>query len=113
LKQKVTLCGPGITYFHDSCQALRRIHRFINKSFPVGEVRPLGPITFEGMDTIMVETRVVTPMESMMWTPRPDALGSSIDPDNLLHSLVRNGKYQFTEDNIVEYLEIVPDDVEG
>ena len=79
----------------------------------MGEVRPPGSITFEGMDTITAETRVLTPMESTTWTPRPDALGPSIDPDNLLRSLVRNGKYRFTEDNIVEYLEMVPDDVEG
>jgi hypothetical protein len=66
------------------------------------------------MDTITAETRIVTPKESTTWKPRPDALGSTIDPDNLLRSIVRTtGKYQFTEDNIVEYLEMVPDDVEG
>ena len=107
------MCGPDSRYFGDSCQALGRIHRFIDESFPVGEVRPPGPITFEGMDTITAETRIVTPRESRTWASRLDALGPSIDPDNLLRSLVRNGKYQFTEDNVVEYLEMVPDDVEG
>jgi hypothetical protein len=79
----------------------------------VGEVRPPGPITFEGMNTITAETRIVTPRESTTWTSKLDALGPSIDPDNLLRSLVQSGKYQFTEDNVVEYLEMVPDDIEG
>jgi hypothetical protein len=109
----VTLCGQDSKFFHDSWQGLRRIHHFIDESFPVGEVRPPGPTTFEGMDTITAETHIVTPKDSTTWTARLDALGPSIDPDNVLRSLVRNGKYQFTEDNIVEYLEMVPDDVEG
>ena len=79
----------------------------------MGEVHLPGPITFEGMNTIMAETHIVTPQESTTWTSRLDALGPSIDPDNLLHSLVWSGKYQFTEDNVIEYLEMVPDDVEG
>lgn len=107
------MCGHDSKYFQDSWQGLRRIHRFIDESFPAGEVRPPIPITFEGMDTITAETRIVTPKDSTTWTARLDALGSSIDPDNLLRSLVRNGKYQFTEDNIVDYLEMVPDEVEG
>jgi hypothetical protein len=113
LKQKVTLCGHNSKYFHDSLQAVGRIHRFIDENFPVGEVRPLGLTTVGSMDTITAETRIVTPNYSTTWTPRPDALGSSIDPDNLLRSIVHSGKYKFTEDNIVEYLEMVPDDVEG
>jgi hypothetical protein len=65
------------------------------------------------MDTITAETRIVTPRESITWLSRLDALGPSIDPDNLICSLVLDGKYQFTEDNVVDYLEMVPDDVEG
>lgn len=109
----MTLCGQDSKFFHDSWHGLRRIHRYIDESFPVGEVRPPGLTTFEGMNTIMAETRIVTPKDSTTWKARPDALGPSIDPDNLLRSLVRNGKYQFTDDNIVEYLEMVTDDVEG
>ena len=41
------------------------------------------------------------------------ALGPSINPDSLLCPVVHSGRYQFTEDNIVEYMEMVPDDLKG
>ena len=107
------LCGSDSKYFHDSCQALGQIHCFIDKNFPAGEVHPLVPVTFAGMETLTAETCIVAPRDSMTWTPRLDALGPSLNLDNLLWSLVCSGKYQFTKDNIVEYLEMVPDDVEG
>ena len=113
LKQKVTLCGHDSACFHDSCSAFARIHRFVDENFGMGDVRPLGTTMFEDMDTITAETRVLTPRESNTWKPKLDELTAFIHPDNVLRSLVDSGKYQFTEDNIVQYSQMIPDEMEG
>ena len=113
LKQKVTLCGHDSVCFRDSCSAFARIHRFVDENFSVGDVRPQGTTNFADMDAITAETRVLTPKDSNVWKPKLDELTPFIDPDDVLRSIVCSGKYQFTEDNIVHYSQMIPDDIEG
>src|ERR1700691_2643635 len=113
LKWKVMVCGHDSVRFCDLCSAFAWIHCFVDENFSVGDVRLLGTTMFEDMDTIMAETRVLTPKESNTWKPRLDELMPFIDPDNVLRSLVDGGKYQFTEDNIVQYSQMIPDKMEG
>ena len=79
----------------------------------VGDVCLLGTTMFGDMDAIMAETCVLTPKESNTWKLRLDELMSFIDPDNVLQSIVDSGKYQFTEYNIVQYSQMIPDEMEG
>ena len=113
LKQKVTLCGHDSLCFRDSYSAFARIHRFVDENFAVGDVRPMASSTVAGIDSITAETRVLTPHENNIWQAKPEGLTSAIDPDGVLRSIVRNGKYLFTEDNVVRYSQMIPDEIEG
>jgi hypothetical protein len=113
LKQKVTLCGHDSMCFGDSHSTFARIHRFVDENFTVGDVRPLSSASTAGMDSITAETRVLTPRENNVWVTRLEDLTSFIDPDNVLRSIVGGGKYQFTEDNVVQYSQMIPDKIEG
>jgi hypothetical protein len=113
LKQKVTLCGHDSLCFRDLYSAFARIHRFVDENFAMGDVRPLRPSSSAGMDSITAETRVLTPQENNIWEAKPEGLTPFIDPDSVLRSIVRNGKYLFTEDNVVQYSQMIPDEIKG
>ena len=113
LKQKVTLCGHDSLCFCDSYSAFARIHRFMDENFAVGDVCPLGPSSFVDMDSITAETQVLTLQENNIWNAKPKGLMPLIDPDSVLWLVVRNGKYLFTKDNVVQYSQMIPDETEG
>jgi hypothetical protein len=113
LKQKVTLCGHDSLCFRDLYSTFAHIHRFVDENFAVGDIWPLGPSSFVDMDSIMAETRVLTPQENNTWNAKPEGLTPLIDPDSVLRSVVHNGKYLFTKDNVVQYLQMIPDETEG
>src|ERR1700691_4894842 len=102
LKQGNDSCG----FFF--CSAFSPIYRFVDENFGVGDVRLVGTTMFEDMDTITAETHVLTLKERNTWKLRRNELTPVIDLDNVLQSLVDGGKYQFTEDNIVQYSQMIP-----
>jgi len=93
--------------------ALRWIHQYMDENFSIGVVRGYEISNSAGFDTIVAGTRVLTPVESKVWSPVPGGPPSNIDPDHVLRDLVGMCKYLFTEDNLVSYLEMLPDIVEG
>ena len=107
------MCGHDSLCFRDSYSAFARIHRFVDENFAVGDVCPMASSTVAGIDSITAETRVLTPHENNIWQAKPEGLTSAIDPDGVLRSIVRNGKYLFTEDNVVRYSQMIPDEIEG
>jgi hypothetical protein len=111
LKQMVTLCGPNSEHFKASFSALKQIHGYIDKNFAVGEVHPFEATSTADIKTIVAGTQLLTPSENNPWATR--YLMPAIDPDNVLRGLVHGGKYKFTEDNVVTYLEMMYDEMEG
>jgi hypothetical protein len=93
--------------------ALRRIHQYLDESFSVGVVCGFEISNSARLDTLVAATHILTPADSKVWSPVVGGLPTDIDPDNLLRDLVEAGKYSFTEDNLVAYLEMLPDIVEG
>jgi len=113
LKQSVTICGDNCKSFHTALAALRRIHQYMDENFSVGVVRGFEISNSAGLDTLVAATRILTPVESKIWSPVEGGPSANIDPENVLRDLIDTGKYLFTEDNVVAYSEMLPDIVEG
>ena len=111
----MTLVGHDSITFRTSVSALKKIHQYIDQCQCIWIiVRPLdlsNPAAGMDSDAIQAGThRIMTPSESKVWPSALDRLTPSIDPDHILRDVVRSGRYQFTEDNVVMYSEMVTDD---
>jgi hypothetical protein len=113
VKQSVTICGDNCKSFRTALSALRRIHQYVDENFSVGVVRGFEISNSAGLDTLLAGTRILTPVESKVWSPVQGGPSTAIDPEGVLRDLVDTGKYLFTEDNVVAYSEMVPDVMEG
>jgi hypothetical protein len=113
IKQMVTLCGPGSGLFIAALSALKRIHQYIDESFSVGVVCGYEISNSAGLDTVVAGTHILTPTDSKVWAVINEGPPATIDPDNVLRTIMNTGKYQYTEDNVVAYSEMITDDMEG
>ncbi|OBZ67261.1 hypothetical protein A0H81_12769 [Grifola frondosa] len=99
--QSVTIVGPGSTSFTSSLSAIKQIYRYFEQNFGMGEMRALQTDHVGDVAAIVGSTRYVTPTSYKIW---PDVgIPDSIDPDGILKRIVGEGKYAFTEDNVVSY----------
>ncbi|KIM83356.1 hypothetical protein PILCRDRAFT_7287 [Piloderma croceum F 1598] len=112
MKQSVMICGDDCKSFHTVLSALRRI-QYVDENFSIGVVHGFEISNSAGFNTIMASTHLLTPVESKMWSSIQEGPSMVIDPKHVLRDLVKTGRYQFTEDNIVGYWEMLPDIVEG
>jgi hypothetical protein len=69
--------------------------------------------TFLDMPCIEAGTRLLTPVDSNAWEPALSELKPSVDPDGVVREIVGSGKCKFTEDNVVNYSELVPAEGDG
>jgi len=113
MKQSVTICGDDCKSFHTALSTLRRIHQYVDENFSIGVVRGFEISNSAGFDTIVGGTRLLTPVESKVWSSVQGGPSVEIDPEHVLRDLIETGRYQFTEDNVVGYWEMLPDIMEG
>jgi hypothetical protein len=107
LYQLVVIVGGDHHLFQAAVSAQRRIYKYFKQGFAVGDVRPFNNQQIGPMKAIMARTRYLMPAEGNVWPLVTDHLNSSIDPDGTLRAHINNGRYVFTDDNLVMYSEAV------
>jgi hypothetical protein len=111
-RQCVSVVGPGSAHFSRALSAMQRIYKYFGQSFAADVVNPLQSLLFEGLPCIEAGTRYLT-LSKHSPTSQTSPIPPSIDPDGVLYKYVQSGQYRFTEDNLVNYVEVVPDDTKG
>ena len=107
------ICSGDCKSFHTAVSTLRRIHQYVDENFNIGVVCGFEISNSAGFDTIMAGTRFFTPVASKVWSSVQGGPSTVIDPEHVLRDLLETGKYLFTEDNMVNYWEMLPNVVEG
>jgi hypothetical protein len=108
-RQSVTIVGHGSPHFAAALSALQRIYKYFNQSFAADVVKSFGPFWFEDLPCIEASTRYLTPSRDNNFGQNI-SIPPNIDPNGYMKKHVQSSLYHFTEDNVVKYLEVIPDD---
>ncbi|KAF8058010.1 hypothetical protein FPV67DRAFT_1676827 [Lyophyllum atratum] len=107
IMMSVSLVAFENPQFQRALKALAMIHQYFDEHLQEGQLRPLNAHTVGGVDALYAGTRFITPLEQNVFSTAD--IPDGYDPDRVLHDILGAGEYVFTDDNIVEFLEVVPD----
>ncbi|KAF8075925.1 hypothetical protein FPV67DRAFT_1664243 [Lyophyllum atratum] len=86
--------------------ALAMIHQYFDEHLQEGQLRPLNAHSLGGVDALYAGTRFLTPSEQNVFSTAD--IPDGYDPDGVLRDILGAEEYAFTDDNIVQFLEVVP-----
>ncbi|KAG2134073.1 hypothetical protein DEU56DRAFT_913743 [Suillus clintonianus] len=109
LRQNATLLAATDS-FGRSSSALGHLFRFFEQQFGQGQVRPWSPVNMGVAEAISADTRYVSPRSELsLWSDALPQLQEFplLDKNNVIRNWVEEGNVAFTEDNFVDYSEVV------
>jgi hypothetical protein len=105
----VTISGLGSHIFNNAVQGIHQIHDLFSRTFDAGTIESWTPSIFEDYEAIDMSNRFFTPRQHAR-TDHITTFSRAVDPDNILHTAMsQDDKFTHTEDNEVEYYELVTD----
>ncbi|KAF8059048.1 hypothetical protein FPV67DRAFT_1675695 [Lyophyllum atratum] len=107
LSHSIAIIGPDNPQFTRARSALQRIFSYFAESFAEGDLRGPEAATIGSADAICAQTRFIAPVERNVF--ETTTISDSIDPHHILSKLVETGKFVYTVDNIINFLEVVRD----
>ena len=108
--QNVSIVGFDNIAFAEALTATHQLYRLFEQSHPPGATKAFQFSTIQDVSSFVAQARFLTPAQNNPFGEAEHGIRTSQDPRGHLQQLVNSGSFFYTDDNEVEFQEVMEDE---